>query len=429
MAKQGHGRIGFFCPPQRRCALFWAAALLFAAGPAAVAAEPAAAGAKTAGQERQAAQSALTAAQDALQLSAERSAALKAELQALGTDQKRLSRALAAAAQAEQASLSRITAGIAHLRRLTQQEEEQRAALDKRQAETAEILAGLEKLSLNPPPVLFVRAEDRRQSLQAALLLAALLPQMRARAAAVRARLNALSRLAAELNEAQENLRRDREDQAGEHMRLSLLLEEKKQLHKQKQKSWREEEEKRRILAAKAQNLQDLLAEISKSLPGGGASVAGAMQVEVPFAGLRGLLPRPVAGRRLAGFGQTAAGRRLHGEIMETAPAAIVLAPAEGVVRYAGRFRSYGQLVIIDAGDNYYIVLAGMAQIHVAPEQFLLQGEPVGNMENLLLADKGGLMIHKAAPQLYVEIRKDGKPLDPALWWAAAGPVAAGPGR
>ncbi|WP_150213870.1 murein hydrolase activator EnvC family protein [Candidatus Tokpelaia sp.] len=365
-------------------------------------------------------QSILTEARRNLQLSTERSAAYKAEVQALSQDQKRLSRALAAAAGKEQSYSDEIAAGLEHLHVLAQQQQQQQKVLTARQAETAEILAGLEKLGLSPPPVIFVRTEDRRQSLQAAVLLGALLPQMRAKAEAVQADLAALEQLELAANEAQEHLRQAREKQADEHRRLALLLEEKKRAQRQKQQNLQEEEKSRKKLAEKVQNLQDLLGEISKQTasPGTGAA-PGQMQIEVPFSTLRGLLPRPVAGRRLAGFGQTVGGKLSQGEIIETAPAAMVLAPAEGVVRYAGRFRSYGQLVIIDAGENYYIILAGMAQIHVAPEQFLLQGEPVGSMEKLLLADKGGFMVNKAAPQLYMEIRKDGKPVNPALWWAA----------
>jgi len=373
-------------------------------------------------QEQAEAQSVLAVTRRNLQLSTERSAALKAEVQALGQDQKRLSRALAAAAGKEQAYSDEIAAGLEHLRALAQRQQQQQKVLAARQAETAEILAGLEKLGLSPPPVIFVRTEDRRQSLQAAVLLGALLPQMQAKAEAVQADLAALEQLELAVNEAQEHLHLAREKQADEHMRLALLLEEKKHAQRQKRQNLREEEKNRKKLAEKVQNLQDLLGEISKQTPSPGTGAApGQMQIEVPFSTLRGLLPRPVAGRRLAGFGQTVGGKLSQGEIIETAPAAMVLAPAEGVVRYAGRFRSYGQLVIIDAGENYYIILAGMAQIHVAPEQFLLQGEPVGNMEKLLLADKGGFMVNKAAPQLYIEIRKDGKPVNPALWWAAAG--------
>src|SRR5690606_39844124 len=83
-------------------------------------------------------------------------------------------------------------------------------------------------------------------------------------------------------------------------------------------------------------------------------------------------------GRR---FGEAdGAGGKLFGDIVTTQSGAIVTAPADGVVLYAGPFRSYGQLLILNAGDGYHIVLAGMGSISVPLGQSVLAGEPVGAM-------------------------------------------------
>jgi len=87
-------------------------------------------------------------------------------------------------------------------------------------------------------------------------------------------------------------------------------------------------------------------------------------------------------------------------------------------VVYAGPFRSYGQLLILNAGGGYHVLLAGMERISVDLGQFVLTGEPVGVMG-------GGSQVSAAAatrpksPVLYVEFRKDGAPIDPGPWWAA----------
>jgi septal ring factor EnvC (AmiA/AmiB activator) len=86
-------------------------------------------------------------------------------------------------------------------------------------------------------------------------------------------------------------------------------------------------------------------------------------------------------------------------------------------VVYAGPFRSYGQLLILNAGGGYHVLLAGMERISVDLGQFVLTGEPVAIMG-------GGSQVSAAVatgtkqPVLYVEFRKDGTPIDPSPWWA-----------
>ncbi|MGO4839738.1 murein hydrolase activator EnvC, partial [Rhizobiaceae sp. 2RAB30] len=93
-------------------------------------------------------------------------------------------------------------------------------------------------------------------------------------------------------------------------------------------------------------------------------------------------------------------------------------APADGSVLYAGPFRSYGQLLILNAGDGYHVVLAGMGRISVSLGQSVLAGEPVGTMGEARVASAAAFENGNTAPELYIEFRKDGKPVDPAPWWS-----------
>jgi septal ring factor EnvC (AmiA/AmiB activator) len=74
--------------------------------------------------------------------------------------------------------------------------------------------------------------------------------------------------------------------------------------------------------------------------------------------------------------------------------------------------------LILNAGDGYHVVLAGMGRISVAPGHTVLAGEPVGAMGETGAAGASGSGIGKAAPELYIEFRKDGKPVDPTPWWS-----------
>ena len=128
----------------------------------------------------------------------------------------------------------------------------------------------------------------------------------------------------------------------------------------------------------------------------------------------------PARGRILAGYGdEDSLGDVSQGVSIVTRTGAQVVSPSDGWVVYAGPFRSYRQLLIIDAGDGYHVVIAGMDRVNASLGQFVLAGEPVGSMsaEPVRVAASvlsGG----KSQPVLYVEFRKDGKPVDPAPWWA-----------
>jgi murein hydrolase activator len=128
-------------------------------------------------------------------------------------------------------------------------------------------------------------------------------------------------------------------------------------------------------------------------------------------------LPMPAQGRKVLTFGdKTQFGGSSKGIVIETRGGALVTAPADGWIVYAGEFRSYGQLLIINAGGGYHILVAGLAQIDVQPGQFVLAAEAIGTMS--AQSKSAGDQSQSAAPVLYIEFRKDGQPIDPDPWWA-----------
>ena len=119
----------------------------------------------------------------------------------------------------------------------------------------------------------------------------------------------------------------------------------------------------------------------------------------------------PVAGRVATGWGEAGPGGPHRGITFAAAPGARVVSPCTGRAVYAAPFRSYGLLLIVDCGGEYHFVLAGLDRLDVAPGQRLLAGEPVG-----LLAGPGG-----PGASLYVELRRNGRPVDPHPWFAGRG--------
>jgi murein hydrolase activator len=135
---------------------------------------------------------------------------------------------------------------------------------------------------------------------------------------------------------------------------------------------------------------------------------------------LRGVLRMPVDGEVSRRYGDDdGTGHRLQGITVASRSGALVQAPADGWVVYAGPFRSYGQLLILNAGDEYHVVMAGMDRINVSPGQFVVAGEPVATMGETRLAGAAALALASGQPTLYIEFRKDGQPVDPDPWWAS----------
>lgn len=139
------------------------------------------------------------------------------------------------------------------------------------------------------------------------------------------------------------------------------------------------------------------------------AAAAQPVEVERPFSLAHGRLAFPARGKIVSGFGQTSGdGHIAKGLTIRTRRDAQVIAPYDGQVVFAGPFRGYGLLLIIEHGEGYHTLLAGMARVDVNVGQRLVAGEPVGVMGQTDIK-----------PALYVELRHDGQPVNPLPWLSA----------
>ena len=120
----------------------------------------------------------------------------------------------------------------------------------------------------------------------------------------------------------------------------------------------------------------------------------------------------PVAGHVLQAYGAATAAGPAQGISYGAAPGARVTAPCAGTVLFAGAFPSYGHVVIAGCGAGTNIVLAGMARLDVATGEHVADGQPVGEMQGYDPAAP------TRQPILYVELRRNGTPVDPSLWLA-----------
>jgi murein hydrolase activator len=378
-------------------------------------------------------------------LTKERQADLQREIQSLDKDQATLNQTLIDAGRQVQRLEGKIDSTERRLRVLLGNEEAVRASLSKRRGVLAEVLAALQRMGHRPPPAMLVRPEDALASVRSAILLGAVVPDLRAAAEELAIDLRQLVTLREEREEELDRLKTDATALAEGRARVALLIEAKRNQRTASAQALADEERRAAILGEQATSLKDLIARletesaavaaakqeadraaaVARSESGGRPPASlgspGRLAPKVAFSDAKGLLPMPVNGRILAEFGDTNEhGTQSLGVSVGTRTSAQVNSPADGWVVYAGPFRSYGQLLIINAGDGYHVLLAGMERIDVQLGQFVLAGEPVAVMPAQRLASVGAADIGASQPVLYIEFRKDGTSIDPAPWWAAS---------
>ena len=377
-------------------------------------------------------------------LQAERKKALEAEtklrgeIDAIAGDRRKLNEQLIDTAARVRMVEQRIAAAESRLKPLDANEAAIRKSLAGRHALLAEVLAALQRMGRRPPPAVIVQPEDALQSVRSAILLGAVLPEMRQQAEALARDLTELVRLRREIVVEREALARDLTALASDQQRLALLVEGRQKRLTAAESEMEAERQRAAAFARQADNVKDLIAKLEQALeselrsaraaaraglegpPTGTPGDPGRLGPAVVFASARGILPFPVNGVRIRNFGDPdSMGGAEKGLAIAARPGAQVTSPCDGLVVYSGPFRSYGQLLILNAGGGYHVILMGMERISVYPGQFVLTGEPVAAMGS------GGQVAAVSAttpsqPVLYIEFRKDGTPIDPGPWWATS---------
>ena len=371
---------------------------------------------------KEAANKALNDIRATMTLSRQKMAQLASQVDSLKKDQRTLTSEIVKAAKSERETSEKIAQSEDKLTRLYDEKSKVKQDLESRRGEFSEVLAALERMGLNPPPAILVEPDDALKSVRSAALLGTLVPEMREKTLSLSASLKDMTAVENSIKAQHDELKNQVQLQAEQQKRLSLLVEEKAKLQKTSENELATQRKNVLELSEKAKSLEDLLTELERQSRQD--KTDNNFKIEdteltrnLDFEGKKGSLVLPAAGKIVQKFGEN--NGAVLGDTVETQPGAIITAPADGVVAYAGPFRSYGELVILDTGQNYHILLAGMNKVNVVQGQFLLSGEPLGTMGNQQIASAASLDIGKTTPMLYIEFRKLGKPVNPAPWWMA----------
>ncbi|SLJ93575.1 murein hydrolase activator EnvC family protein [Novosphingobium mathurense] len=322
--------------------------------------------------------------------------------------------AVAARIQQTEAAIAVLTAKV---RLVASQRAELRARLAERQAPLAGLTGALQRLSRRPPLLALLRPGSVRDAVYLRALLDTMLPEVQRRTASLRSEIErgrALERnaraAANDLKMAEAEMRRRRSELA--------TLEARQRLASRKATGIAARESERALaLAEKARDLGDLVDEMSRqgelreelaSLPGPimrpprpeEAQVIASSQFVTPPEGLPTYM-LPVTGRVVTGFGEDAPSlNRSRGITLATRANAQAVAPAPGRIAYAGPYRGYDRIVIIEHEGGWTSLVTGLARLDVDVGERVVAGSPLG-------------MTGPGQPQVLVELRRDGEPVNP----------------
>jgi septal ring factor EnvC (AmiA/AmiB activator) len=381
--------------------------------------------------------------EDTLRESEEQRRAIETEIDSVRADRARLSAALVETTAKVQDAERGTAAATDKLASLSATADELSRSLDGRRGLIADVLAALQRMGSNTPPAILVRPGDMSEAVRAATVLGSVIPDLKAEIEAARHDLDALAKTRESIARERDELAEKSRTLAADKMRLAALIDARQQSLASAQDALGSQHERAAELARRATSLKDLIARLDseKAARKAAADAAHAADVataadiearaqaaradtarlkpEIAFAHAKGQAPLPAAGVILKSFGEPDdLGGIERGVSLATPAGATVSAPADGAVLFAGGYRSYGQLLIIDAGGGYYVLLAGMNRINVQSGEFVLAGEPVGVMGDGSARMAAAAAVGAARPVLYIEFRKDGTAIDPGPWWA-----------
>jgi len=313
-------------------------------------------------------------------------------------------------AQEQESVLSRLEAKLPELKKSAA--ERHRALNDRRQQMTG-TLAALERLSRNPPQALLLSNAEPLKIVRSALLLRAALPHLRARAVALRQDLSEITTVRTELENRQRKIKSATATLETKRNRLNALMVHKAVERRRMIKATRQVDNRLASLSERAESLRELFVHLQKAARPK-PEIRRPQTASLPDAPIAkpdfGAMTQPARGKLVQRFGQdTKTGSSAKGATFETRLRAQVVAPFDGKVVFAGPFKGYGQILIIQHGDAYHTLLAGMGRVDATLGQLLLAGEPIGVMGS-----------QEAGTRLYVEVRRKGQPVNPLPWFTAA---------
>lgn len=320
-----------------------------------------------------------------------------------------------------EARLHDIDARIADL---TVQETALRTRLEGDEGALSDLVLALARLRRVPPESALLRPGVPLDQARSALILHGILPDVKRRADSLRIDLDNMARILRDLETnralaAAENARL----QTG-YAGLNALMTERESLYGQTRQAHADQTRTVARISERARTLSDLVARLAREeaarrkreeeeqrrIASAKKQPSSKADTPLPAAGVARL---PVSGTLAVRYGEkNEMGARSEGLTLQGRAGSVVVAPMGGVIRYAGAFRRFGNIVIIEHQKGLHSLLAGLGKIDTVVGRSVSAGEPVGFLS--VPADS-------APPRLYYELRRNGQPMDPSSRLAGLG--------
>jgi septal ring factor EnvC (AmiA/AmiB activator) len=273
-------------------------------------------------------------------------------------------------------------------------------------ASVSRLLAVLERLQHDMPPAMIMRPDDASAAVHSAMLLGASLPRLYSQAAGLAKKLDALRKTREELVARRAESAKNAAELSVARNQLDQLVAMKEAEATAARSQYGDLKDKLDTVANQAASLETLLdrvAELRRKPPAAGVMVVTANDRKSAALSRDSLL-RPVLGPSAPGGVEGVGGASAPGVTFTAEGGSQVVAPADGEVLFAGPYHKTGRVLILQMAAGYDLVLAGLDRVSVRPGDQLLAGEPVGTLPQMEPA------------KLYMELRRNGKGVDPAPW-------------
>ena len=302
------------------------------------------------------------------------------------------------------------------------------ATLVSDQGAMEDLLAALMTFGSRRPPALAASPDDVSGAVRAAILMSDTAPALKARAADLRQRLAAINDIAAATRAQQDYLVSATGALDARRAEIAALAEEKRRAQANLDAETIAARATASRLASEAEDLRGLLDSLARAAPVKPSLKPAVKPPAKPATSLPAKPPakpsttsavKPasgaplnlVVGTPLRRFGRTIGGEKQEGLTLSARAGATVIAPLDARVQFSGPFRTYGQMAILDVGNDVLVVVSGLETLYPEAGQWVLAGEPIGRM-----ADR-----KSPSPELYLEVRRKGQPVDPETWLSKRG--------
>lgn len=292
---------------------------------------------------------------------------------------------------------------------LEEQKADKAKAYEARQAELSSMVSAMVKLKQLPPEAIIAMPGKLDETMATARALGIITHAIEDEVQSLKEQMRELDALEEKIRSGKTVIATRKNSLSEQQLVLGAKIKERNALVEALGGEERKEKERVAGLTSKSKNLEELVASLQKAERKQPEQNKRPPKAPVSHKGksfeeARGTIPMPAAGKIVSSYGNSSLGDTFSkGIVIETREGADVLAPYAGEVVFAGPFRDYGNIVIIRHDEDYHTMLSGMDEINCKPGQYLIEGEPIGRM--------GG-----SGTKLYMELREDGRPVNPAEW-------------